>query len=222
MQGAGALQPSSALLEAETLSADVAVRPLSMHGRLTLGALRCNLWTHRRIIGQLKVKVAAAAPQTFRAVANMAVELHADPDRCVHPKPNPRHSPPGRSPRTTLSARLSSGDLTTVFSIAHRSAAHDRVTSQLGASTSVFDEPVAGRLRIARQLMSVAPMMDWTDVYFRQLARLLSRHTWLYTEMVVVSCKEATLLLMAPDCRLVMKRNGQHSGQQSARQNPAR
>ena len=30
-------------------------------------------------------------------------------------------------------------------------------------------------------------MMDWTDVYFRQLVRLLSTYTWLYTEMVVVS-----------------------------------
>ena len=29
--------------------------------------------------------------------------------------------------------------------------------------------------------------MDWTDVHYRQLARLLSRHTWLYTEMVVDS-----------------------------------
>ncbi|GAB4818729.1 hypothetical protein N2152v2_005775 [Parachlorella kessleri] len=37
------------------------------------------------------------------------------------------------------------------------------------------------------QLLSVAPMMDWTDVHYRQLARLLSRHTWLYTEMVVDS-----------------------------------
>ena len=27
--------------------------------------------------------------------------------------------------------------------------------------------------------------MDWTDVHFRQLVRLISRHTWLYTEMVV-------------------------------------
>lgn len=32
--------------------------------------------------------------------------------------------------------------------------------------------------------------MDWTDVHYRQLARLLSRHTWLYTEMVV----DATVL----------------------------
>lgn len=27
--------------------------------------------------------------------------------------------------------------------------------------------------------------MDWTDVHYRQLARLLSRKTWLWTEMVV-------------------------------------
>ncbi len=27
--------------------------------------------------------------------------------------------------------------------------------------------------------------MDWTDIHYRQLARLISRHTWLYTEMVV-------------------------------------
>ncbi|CAL8471488.1 g11030 [Coccomyxa elongata] len=36
-----------------------------------------------------------------------------------------------------------------------------------------------------RQLLSVAPMMDWTDVHYRQMARLISKHTWLYTEMVV-------------------------------------
>ncbi|KAK9804135.1 hypothetical protein WJX73_003545 [Symbiochloris irregularis] len=35
------------------------------------------------------------------------------------------------------------------------------------------------------QLLSVAPMMDWTDIHYRQLARLISKHTWLYTEMVV-------------------------------------
>ncbi len=27
--------------------------------------------------------------------------------------------------------------------------------------------------------------MDWTDVHYRQMARLISKHTWLYTEMVV-------------------------------------
>ncbi|WP_267958209.1 tRNA dihydrouridine(20/20a) synthase DusA [Pseudomonas flexibilis] len=31
---------------------------------------------------------------------------------------------------------------------------------------------------------SIAPMMDWTDRHFRFLARQLSRHTLLYTEMV--------------------------------------
>ncbi|CAM0904954.1 unnamed protein product [Alopecurus aequalis] len=34
-------------------------------------------------------------------------------------------------------------------------------------------------------LFSVAPMMDWTDNHYRTLARLISRHAWLYTEMVV-------------------------------------
>ncbi|XP_024516790.1 uncharacterized protein LOC9656735 isoform X1 [Selaginella moellendorffii] len=32
---------------------------------------------------------------------------------------------------------------------------------------------------------SVAPMMEWTDNHFRALARILSRCSWLYTEMVV-------------------------------------
>ena len=32
--------------------------------------------------------------------------------------------------------------------------------------------------------LSVAPMLDWTDRHFRYFARLLSRHTRLYTEMV--------------------------------------
>jgi len=27
--------------------------------------------------------------------------------------------------------------------------------------------------------------MDWTDLHFRQLCRLISKQTWLYTEMVV-------------------------------------
>lgn len=32
--------------------------------------------------------------------------------------------------------------------------------------------------------LAIAPMMDWTDRHCRYLHRLLSRHTWLYTEMV--------------------------------------
>ncbi|WP_255324749.1 tRNA dihydrouridine(20/20a) synthase DusA [Thiorhodovibrio frisius] len=32
--------------------------------------------------------------------------------------------------------------------------------------------------------LSVAPMLDWTDKHFRFFARLISRHTWLYSEMI--------------------------------------
>src|ERR1700730_8652948 len=32
--------------------------------------------------------------------------------------------------------------------------------------------------------VSVAPMMDWTDRHCRSFHRILTRHTWLYTEMV--------------------------------------
>jgi tRNA-dihydrouridine synthase A len=40
-------------------------------------------------------------------------------------------------------------------------------------------------MSLQRPLLSVAPMMDWTDVHYRQLARIISRRTWLWTEMVV-------------------------------------
>lgn len=39
-----------------------------------------------------------------------------------------------------------------------------------------------GNIRPRR--ISVAPMMDWTDRHCRTFHRALSRHTWLYTEMV--------------------------------------
>ncbi len=37
----------------------------------------------------------------------------------------------------------------------------------------------------SRWLLSVAPMLDWTDRHFRYLLRLITRRTRLYTEMVV-------------------------------------
>ncbi|MGD8589386.1 MAG: tRNA dihydrouridine(20/20a) synthase DusA [Chromatiales bacterium] len=37
---------------------------------------------------------------------------------------------------------------------------------------------------ISNHLLSVAPMLDWTDRHFRYFARLISRHTRLYTEMI--------------------------------------
>lgn len=42
----------------------------------------------------------------------------------------------------------------------------------------------AGPGKVNPRRISVAPMMDWTDRHCRTLHRQLSRHTWLYTEMV--------------------------------------
>ncbi|WP_159836053.1 tRNA dihydrouridine(20/20a) synthase DusA [Burkholderia sp. 8Y] len=39
-------------------------------------------------------------------------------------------------------------------------------------------------LKTSPRRVSVAPMMDWTDRHCRSLHRAISRHAWLYTEMV--------------------------------------
>ncbi|RJX32790.1 MAG: tRNA dihydrouridine(20/20a) synthase DusA [Oxalobacter sp.] len=36
----------------------------------------------------------------------------------------------------------------------------------------------------SKRTISVAPMLDWTDRHCRRFHRLITRHTWLYTEMV--------------------------------------
>lgn len=33
-------------------------------------------------------------------------------------------------------------------------------------------------------MFSIAPMMGWTDNHYRTLARMISKHAWLYTEML--------------------------------------
>ena len=33
-------------------------------------------------------------------------------------------------------------------------------------------------------ICSVAPMMEWTDNHYRTVARIISKHAWLYTEML--------------------------------------
>ncbi|KIZ03210.1 tRNA-dihydrouridine synthase A [Monoraphidium neglectum] len=53
-----------------------------------------------------------------------------------------------------------------------------------------FGSAVAACGDSGRTLLVAAPaggkgVMDWTDVHYRQLARLISRRTWLWTEMVV-------------------------------------
>ncbi|KAF8398398.1 hypothetical protein HHK36_017325 [Tetracentron sinense] len=45
--------------------------------------------------------------------------------------------------------------------------------------------PPAESKPAAEEAKNVAPMMDWTDNHYRTLARLISKHAWLYTEMVV-------------------------------------
>ncbi len=51
--------------------------------------------------------------------------------------------------------------------------------------------------------LSVAPMLDWTDRHYRYLARQLSRHTWLYTEMVnagAIVYGDAERFLLKDEC----------------------
>ena len=48
---------------------------------------------------------------------------------------------------------------------------------------SAFGEPTAPPAAPSRRVC-VAPMMDWTDRHCRQFHRQITRHTWLYTEMV--------------------------------------
>jgi tRNA-dihydrouridine synthase A len=45
-------------------------------------------------------------------------------------------------------------------------------------------EQAASRARHKGRRLSVAPMMDWTDRHCRMFHRQITRHTWLYTEMV--------------------------------------
>lgn len=75
----------------------------------------------------------------------------------------------------------------------HRSAARAlSAAASMSGSTQTGAEQHAARAEashlpapLGRQLLSVAPMMDWTDVHYRQLARIISKRTWLWTEMVV-------------------------------------
>jgi tRNA-dihydrouridine synthase A len=39
-------------------------------------------------------------------------------------------------------------------------------------------------MKYRKRLLSIAPMMDWTDRHCRVFHRHITRHTWLYTEMV--------------------------------------
>ncbi|KAM7266811.1 hypothetical protein ACFE04_008977 [Oxalis oulophora] len=43
---------------------------------------------------------------------------------------------------------------------------------------------VAAAERYRPPLISIAPMMEWTDTHYRTLARFITKHAWLYTEML--------------------------------------
>src|SRR5690606_2879928 len=66
-------------------------------------------------------------------------------------------------------------------------ASADAGASRIGHNTHAYfmhcRRPVHNPSPLDRRL-SVAPMMDWTTRDYRYLARLISRHTLLYTEMV--------------------------------------
>ncbi len=51
----------------------------------------------------------------------------------------------------------------------------------LASRTTVTEMPVSP---LPPRRLSVAPMMDWTDRHCRYFHRQITRHTWLYTEMV--------------------------------------
>ncbi|MBA4706851.1 tRNA dihydrouridine(20/20a) synthase DusA [Aquitalea aquatica] len=55
---------------------------------------------------------------------------------------------------------------------------------QLNASHTESPATVGKPSSLPSRRLSVAPMLDWTDRHYRYFARQISRHTWLYTEMV--------------------------------------
>ncbi len=54
-------------------------------------------------------------------------------------------------------------------------------TNRDGAVNLANQETTA---KLPSRRLSVAPMLDWTDRHYRYFARLITRDTWLYTEMV--------------------------------------
>ena len=53
--------------------------------------------------------------------------------------------------------------------------------------------------------LSVAPMLDWTDRHYRYMARQISQHTWLYTEMI-----HASAIIYGDEARFLDKNECEH------------
>lgn len=59
-------------------------------------------------------------------------------------------------------------------------------------------------------ISSVAPMMEWTDHHYRTLARLISKHAWLYTEMLAAETivyQKGNLVSVENFCFLMSEKN---------------
>ncbi|KAL5175110.1 tRNA-dihydrouridine(20/20a) synthase [Glycine soja] len=68
--------------------------------------------------------------------------------------------------------------------ISHRNRCSYRLFSTHAQKHQLHEKPgVVARYHLP-PWFSVAPMMDWTDHHYRTLARLISKHAWLYTEML--------------------------------------
>ncbi|KAK6240210.1 hypothetical protein QUC31_005679 [Theobroma cacao] len=59
-----------------------------------------------------------------------------------------------------------------------------RTISSYTENAQIHTEDAMVARRYLPPLFSVAPMMEWTDNHYRTLARLISKHAWLYTEML--------------------------------------
>ena len=62
--------------------------------------------------------------------------------------------------------------------------AADLTAGTIRPSISIFQAVSVLNKSLSSRRLSVAPMMDWTDRHCRLFHRQITRHTWLYTEMV--------------------------------------
>ncbi|WVZ02796.1 hypothetical protein V8G54_023602 [Vigna mungo] len=68
--------------------------------------------------------------------------------------------------------------------ISRRNKFSHRLFSTRVLKAQLHDKPGVVSRYYLPPWFSVAPMMEWTDNHYRTLARLISKHAWLYTEMV--------------------------------------
>ena len=69
--------------------------------------------------------------------------------------------------------------------------------------TAEHTQPAPDSAYQGTRRLSVAPMLDWTDRHYRYMARQISRHTWLYTEMInagAVVYGDPERFLLKDDC----------------------